>query len=164
MSLYWIDVDNLKLAIAARPRGNDWLADDIRSLRDAGIDLLVSALTPPEAEELGLKDEEDCCGGSGIEFLSFPIEDRSVPDSPSFDTFLGDLNEHLSKGQRVAVHCRAGIGRSAIIAACLLTRNGLSAEAAFSAIQKARGIPVPDTPEQRRWVEEFSQRQKTKAR
>ena len=162
MSLYWIDVDNLKLAIAARPRGNDWLADDIRSLRDAGIDLLVSTLTPPETEALGLKDEEDCCGGSGIEFLSFPIEDRSVPVSPSFDTFLGDLNEHLSKGRRVAVHCRAGIGRSAIIAACLLTWNGLSAEAAFSAIQKARGIPVPDTLEQRRWVEEFSQRQKTK--
>jgi hypothetical protein len=80
-----------------------------------------------------------------------------VPNVPNaFDTLLNDLNERLSKGKGVAVHCRAGIGRSAIIAASLLTRNGCSAEAAFSAIQKARGIPVPDTPDQRRWVEQYS--------
>lgn len=160
MSLYWIAVQNVKLAIVARPRGNDWLADDVRALRDAGIDVLVSALTLPEVDELGLKDEQDCCRRCGIEFLSFPIEDRSVPASPSFDTFLRDVNERLTKGERVAVHCRAGIGRSAIIAACLLMRNGLSPEAAFAEIEKARGISVPDTPDQRRWVEEYSHRQK----
>lgn len=115
---------------------------------------------PQKLEELGLKDEADCCRHCGIEFLSFPIEDRSVPTNPSFDTFLRNVNEHLTKGERVAVHCRAGIGRSAIIVACLLMRNGLSAEAAFAAIQKARAIPVPDTPEQRRWVEEYSRTQK----
>lgn len=165
MSLYWIAVENLKLAIAARPRGNDWLDGDMRSLRAAGIDALVSALTLPEAEELGLKDEEDCCRRCGIEFLSFPIEDRAVPGTANaFDTFLRDLSAHLGKGKRVAIHCRAGIGRSAIIAACVLTRNGLSAEAAFSAIEKARGVPVPDTPEQRRWVEEHFEKQKTEPR
>ena len=160
MNLYWIAADAMRVAIAARPRGDDWLADDIQSLKEAGVDVLVSALTLSEAEELGLTAEEDCCRRCGIEFLSFPVEDRSVPATMNaFDAFLNDLNKRLSKGKRVAVHCRAGIGRSAIIAACLLSQNGLSAEAAFSAIQKARGILVPDTPEQRRWVERYSSEQ-----
>jgi protein-tyrosine phosphatase len=73
--------------------------------------------------------------------LSFPIEDRSVPLSlAAFDKFLNDLNKRLSEGKRVAIHCRAGIGRSTIIAACLLLWNGFSAGAAFEAVEKARGI------------------------
>lgn len=105
-------------------------------------------MTLSEAEELGLRAEEDCCRSCGIEFLSFPVEDRSVPASlNAFDTLLNSLNNDLGKGKRVAVHCRAGIGRSAIIVACLLMRNGFSADVAFRAIAKARGIPVPDTPD-----------------
>ena len=43
--------DVLRLAIAPRPRGYDWLVDDIRLLKRAGVDLLVSALTHAEADE-----------------------------------------------------------------------------------------------------------------
>jgi hypothetical protein len=50
-------------------------------LQRAGIDVVVSALTAAENEELGLVEESRCCQSRGIEFLSFPIEDRSVPNS-----------------------------------------------------------------------------------
>jgi hypothetical protein len=36
------------------PRGHDWLPDDINLLQRAGIDVVVSALTAAENEELGL--------------------------------------------------------------------------------------------------------------
>lgn len=157
MNLYWIASDQIRLAIAPRPRGDEWLADDVRSLKEAGVDVLVSALTRSEAEELGLTSEEGCCRRSGLEFLSFPVEDRSVPAKlDTFDTLLNNLKQRLGNGKRVAVHCRAGIGRSAIIVACLLMRNGFSSKAAFLAIEKARGLSVPDTEEQRRWVEQYS--------
>ena len=53
MSLYWIDREGVRLGIMPRPRGNDWLSDDLRLLRQAGVDVIVSALTALEAEELG---------------------------------------------------------------------------------------------------------------
>ena len=145
------------MAIIPRPRGHDWLPDDIAFLRRAGVDLVVSALTAVETEELGLLEESRCCRSSGLEFVSFPIEDRSVPASLSeFNDLLDSVMESLRKGKAVAVHCRAGIGRSSIIAAAALIRNGLSADAAFGAIEESRGCPVPDTPEQRQWMENFS--------
>ncbi|HVB36074.1 MAG TPA: dual specificity protein phosphatase family protein [Candidatus Acidoferrales bacterium] len=157
MNPYWIKTEGVRLAIVPRPRGQDWLPDDIAFLRRAGVDLVVSALTAVEAEELGLVEESRYCRSNGLEFLSFPIEDRSVPVSFSeFNDLLDSVTESLRKGKAAAVHCRAGIGRSSMIVAAALIRNGLSADAAFNAIEESRGCPVPDTPEQRQWVENFS--------
>ncbi len=57
MNPYWIDLGSCRLAILPRPRGFDWLADDIAAARRAGVDVLVSALTETESEELGLSEE-----------------------------------------------------------------------------------------------------------
>jgi len=78
MSLYWINREGVRLGIMPRPRGNDWLPDDLRMLRQAGVDVIVSALTAPEAEELGLVAEAQECAQNGLLFISFPIEDRSL--------------------------------------------------------------------------------------
>jgi len=61
---YWIKTiktDGVRLAIIPRPRGQDWLPDDINLLQRAGIDVVVSALTATENEELGLVEESRCC-------------------------------------------------------------------------------------------------------
>jgi protein-tyrosine phosphatase len=130
---------------------------DLRMLRQAGVDVIVSALTASEVEDLGLSEEAQGCALAGLVFISFAIEDRSVPTSQvDFSALVNQLLEYSRKGKAIAVHCRAGIGRSSMIAACVLIRNGLSAESAFQAIEESRGCPVPDTPEQRRWVERFS--------
>jgi hypothetical protein len=36
--VYWIDVPRAGLAMMARPRSGDWLADEIASWKQAGID------------------------------------------------------------------------------------------------------------------------------
>ncbi len=46
-----------RLAIALRPRGGDWLSDEIRSWRDMGLNVVVSLLTPNEILELELDQE-----------------------------------------------------------------------------------------------------------
>jgi hypothetical protein len=43
-----------------------------------------------------------------------------------------------------------------LLAACLLVSTGLSPEAAFGQLTQARGCPVPETSEQRQWVEGFA--------
>jgi protein-tyrosine phosphatase len=102
--------------------------------------------------------EAKCCKESAIESLSFPIGDRSLPDSESsLEAFINSLNEWVKRGKSIAIHCRAGIGRSSMLCACLLVRQGLSSESAFQKIQIARGCVVPDTPEQHDWLSPLPQ-------
>jgi protein-tyrosine phosphatase len=146
-----------RLAILPRPRGGDWLADEIESWRRASINVVVSLLTPDEAADLGLTDEPTASRAGGIEFMSFPIPDRGVPDSTAAAVNLfAALGDSLAHGKTVAVHCRQGIGRSALVAAGLLTRSGVDAETAIRCVAAARGLPVPETDEQREWIAAFA--------
>jgi protein-tyrosine phosphatase len=155
MNLYWIKAQGLQLAVVPRPRGGDWLLDHLKSLKQAGIKVLVSLLTAAESHELGLLEEAQCCREVGIVFLTFPIEDRSVPSSSGdFVRFTELADSKLNRSLAIGIHCRAGIGRSSLFAACLLSRHGYEPGAAFEVITQARGVPVPDTVEQRRWVEQ----------
>jgi protein-tyrosine phosphatase len=156
MNIDWIKAPGLQLAIVPRPRGGDWLLDDLHSLKAAGIDVLVSLLTQAEADELGLSSEAQGCKEVGIKFLGFPIEDRSVPSSAAaFSTFTEQADSEMKKHRAIGIHCRAGIGRSSLFAACLMARHGYEPSPAFEAITQARGRSVPDTDEQRRWVERW---------
>ena len=140
----------------ARPRGGEWLADEIAGLRAAGVDIVVSLLEPAEVEELGLAEEPTLCSAQEIQFVSFPIADRGVPGSTTAVTSLSNyLSSALTAGRSIVVHCRAGIGRSSLAAACIMTCMGSNCDDAFEAIGSARGLSVPDTDEQRRWVAAF---------
>jgi protein-tyrosine phosphatase len=150
---------NGRLAIVPRPRGGDWLEDELRAWREVGIDVIVSLLTPDEVAELGLEEEGALSEASGVRFLEFPIPDRSVPSSQeSTLEFVGKLEELLTSGNSVGVHCRQGIGRSALIAACLLVMSDIEPATALQRISVARGYPVPETEEQREWLIRFTQR------
>jgi protein-tyrosine phosphatase len=59
----------------------------------------------------------------------------------------------MAAGQRVGIHCRACIGRASVVAVSLLIRSGLPAEKAWQKVEAARQFPVPDTKEQREWVD-----------
>ena len=157
--IYWIEGPwHGRLAILPRPRGGDWLADEVRSWKKAGINIVVSLLTPDETSDLELTQESKLVHVDGLEFLSFPIVDRSVPGSQGKALeFVRKLGNALDQGKHVGIHCRQGIGRSAVIAASLLVLSGLDPEIAFQRVSDARGVSVPETPEQREWVITLSQ-------
>jgi protein-tyrosine phosphatase len=145
-----------RLTILPRPRGGDWLEDEVQAWRQAGVNTVVSALEANETEELGLAAEGELAQASGIEFVSYPIPDRGVPGSiRTTADLVRRLEMALGQGNTVAFHCRQGIGRSAILAACLLVLAGLDPAKAFERIAAARGCSVPDTQEQRNWVARF---------
>lgn len=142
-----------RLGIVPRPRGGDWLADEIRSWRAAGLDVVTSLLTPAEVAELELQEEEARAREEGLEMLAFPIPDYGVPSSlEAVANLVSRLEKALEAGKNVGVHCRQGIGRSSLLVATLLVAAGDDPEEAFRRIEKARGRPVPDTAEQREWV------------
>ena len=157
--LYWIPLTKTgRLATGPRPRAGDWLHDELKAWRQVGVDVIVCLLTPAEQLELGLTVEAQACQENGMMFLSYPIEDFGLPESSHKTLKLIDqVNDLLDEGKAIAIHCRAGIGRSTMIAASVLARQGIDAQTALAGIEKARGLKVPDTEEQREWVINFAQ-------
>jgi protein-tyrosine phosphatase len=158
--LYRIErVDPGALSIMARPRGGDWLAEEIQAWQEAGVDVIVSLLTPTEQTELGLDEEAWLCAQHQLAFWPFPIPDRALPsENAEADRLVEEIVAALYAGKHVAVHCRMGIGRSAMLAAAALVTLGDTVQQAFDRIETARGLPVPDTQEQRRWVQQYAAR------
>jgi protein-tyrosine phosphatase len=152
--LHWIEIPG-RLAIMARPRADDWLEVDIVEWKMAGVDLVISLLEREEVSDLGLQREAELCRASGIEFVSFPIPDRGVPDLRPTLEVARSIAGDIAGGRSVAVHCRAGIGRSSMIAACAMICSGIEAAEALTLIKAARGVIVPDTEEQREWIISF---------
>ncbi len=161
--LFWIPGPwRGQLAIAARPRGGEWLEDEARAWRRAGVDTVVSLLEQSEEAQLGLLDERRTAEGHEIDFISFPIPDRGTPRSIRDATALiARVATELEAGKNIAVHCRQGVGRSGLIAAGVLMASGLSAEEAMQTVSSARGVTVPETPEQRKWTEQLPTRTPT---
>jgi len=156
--LYWIEGPlKGRLAIMARPRAGDWLRDEISDWATENIDVVVSLLEPGEVVELELDTEDDLCRERGIEFVSFPIPDRGVPASvPNTAELARRLAARIAEGHSVAIHCRAGIGRSALLAARVLVCAGIDAGKVFDLIAAARRLKVPDTDEQIGWLHHFA--------
>ena len=142
-----------QLAVVLRPRGGDWLEDELIRMKEGGIETLVSMLEEKEAAMLGLEEEGPLAERLGMRFLSYPIPDVHVPqDLDSFDLFVARLASRLRAGIRTGVHCRGSIGRATVVAACTLIHLGFKPKAALAAVAAARGLAVPDTEEQRQWI------------
>jgi protein-tyrosine phosphatase len=146
-----------RLALAARPRGGDWLEDELAAWCKAGVDAVVSLLTPDEESDLELSNEKRETLKQGLEFFSLPIEDRSIPDKEDgFRDTVEHVNQLLSAGKKVAIRCRQGIGRTCLLTSCFLLSRGFSPRDAVAALSAARGVPVPETDEQRRWIDGYA--------
>ncbi|MGN6438292.1 MAG: protein-tyrosine phosphatase family protein [Agriterribacter sp.] len=65
---------------------------------------------------------------------------------------MDSLTRKIDEGQSVVIHCRMGIGRSSIIAACVLLKYKLKAKVIIENISSIRGLKVPDTDEQLSWL------------
>ncbi len=153
--LYWIEsIDRGRLAIAPRPRGGEWLSGEFAQWQRAGLDVVVSLLTDEEVSELRLQREETQAKENGLLFLRLPIKDRCIPESRAeAKGLIATITNLLREGKGVCVHCRMGIGRSALIAAGVLLGLGNDVAAAFRLVENARKMKVPDTDEQVEWVQ-----------
>src|SRR5215469_14284257 len=66
--LYWVNgLWPGKLAVAARPRGGEWLKAELTNWQRAGISVFVSLLTPDEEREFELEDERHDAAAQGID-------------------------------------------------------------------------------------------------
>lgn len=121
------------------------------------------------ARELGIRrvvdvrvemvDDEDVLGAHGIELLHLPTLDRCAVSLPMLHDGVAWVNAQLSAGHKVYVHCEHGIGRSALLACCVLVSRGLPPLDALE-LAKTRRPQVSPSPEQLQaflaWLAEWS--------
>ncbi len=155
--LHWVSgIEPHRLALMARPRGGEDLRSEVVAWQAAGIGLVVSLLEPSEVRELELGGEAQLCEEHQVEFRSFPIRDRGTPESTrELLALLAELEHQLRAGKAVAIHCRAGIGRTGLVAGSLVHRLGVPLAEVFQLLSRSRGVPVPDTEAQVQWVQKY---------
>ncbi len=153
--IYWLPLSLPgRLGTMPRPRGHDWLEDEIAHLRRSKVDILVSALKWAECVELDLLQEPQLARRAGLEMVEFPIPDRGCPESSlRFIECVQSLAREVEQGKSVVVHCRQGIGRASLLAVGVLGALSYSSEQAWQLMSDVRGRQVPDTEAQRDWLD-----------
>ena len=106
------------------------LEDDLAGLAGLGITTLVclTAETPP------IESDKLACHGIGS--LALPIPDMGAPSLEDGLTFLEDLQRRLNAGEVVALHCRAGLGRTGMMLAAHLIHQGASSLEALERVRR----------------------------
>ncbi len=126
----------------------------MRTLAERGTTVLGSMLTDEEVQILGLTDEGAVAERHGLRFVRFPIVDHRTPTSvEDAISFADGLADAYRAGESIVLHCFAGIGRSALMAIATLVRAEVPLEEATLALSAARGLRVPETPEQWAFVQ-----------
>jgi hypothetical protein len=132
-------------------------ADLERLVRGYDARILVSLLRPTEYPLLGIEDLADRAAAHQLDFHAFPITDAGVPSSvASTATLVPMLLARVLSGDTVVVHCRGGLGRAGLVAACCLTAVGYDAERAIATVRAARGSTI-ETRGQERFIAEFAE-------
>ncbi|PID44002.1 MAG: protein tyrosine phosphatase [Gammaproteobacteria bacterium] len=140
------------LSVMAMPATGKHIENEFFGLKRLGVSKVVCLLEWPEQCDLGLGAEQEYCEKYGLEYESFPIPDMGLPDTGPANRLLDQLANEIANGKHVVIHCRAGIGRTGMMAGGILVKTGMSPADALKLISLARGVQVPDTGEQVQWL------------
>ena len=146
-----------KLSLMARPLGTEYLEDYLTELKLLDVHTVVSLLETQEQYALGLSQEGAVCQQLGLGYLHLPIPDRGLASTAKALNLARQIQSLLAANQHIAVHCRAGIGRTSLIIGAVLILEGLTAQAALEQMSRTRGVEVPDTEEQAEWLRQLPQ-------
>jgi protein-tyrosine phosphatase len=81
-------------------------------------------------------------GQLGCRWLHLPIRNFGAPDdAAAFRREIGALAQALRTGDKVLLHCAAGLGRTGTAAACVLKALGLPTEEALQRVRDAGSNP-----------------------
>lgn len=130
------------------------LAQDLASIRAWGAAALVSLVERDELELLGITAIGKQAQRIALDWYHLPIADFRAP-GPAFEQGWSECGQtiltRLRKGERIMIHCLAGLGRTGTIAARILVELGLPPRAAIAHVREARPGAIQN-PEQERYL------------
>ncbi|MEX1993994.1 MAG: ADP-ribosylglycohydrolase family protein [Steroidobacteraceae bacterium] len=149
---FWVEPG--RILAGEYPAGADEEAtqDRLQRLLDAGIDCFIDLTEPGEMDAY-----EGFLPGpyarDPVVYLRKPIPDHGLPQSADqMQEILDEIDAALAEGRRIYLHCRAGIGRTNLVAGCWFASAGASGDAALVRLNErwqgsARSRSWPTVPE-----------------
>lgn len=100
---------------------------DLKALRRCGVTMLIT---------LTEKDfPQDALARNGLKNFHLPVYDHESPTVAQIQMLLARMSAGLRRGEVLAVHCLAGLGRTGTVLAAWLVREGLTAEEALRRVR-----------------------------
>ncbi len=127
---------------------------DLAQIGAFAPDIVLSLTTEAEMAAHGVADLPNRLSVSGISWHAFPIGDFGIPTPEAerdWKTVAAEMRETLDRGGRVLIHCKAGLGRTGMVALRLMVETGEDPETALERLRAARPGTV-ETEAQKDWA------------
>lgn len=130
---------------------------DMQTLAVSGVDVLAPLIEDFEFDMLGMDGYHAAAELNNLEVKTFAIPDQHAPGKRAdFAAFIDELMTDLLDGRGVVVHCRGGLGRAGLAAACLLIQGGMPADEAVALVRRTRSPHAIETREQVQFIHDFA--------
>jgi len=137
-NLSWVTAD---LAVGGSfPAGR---AADLARTHGVGAVIDVRSEACDDADELAACD---------LRFLHLPTPDHHAVDQAMLDLGVAFAGRARADGLNLLVHCEHGIGRSALVALCVLVDRGLGPLEALARAKDARALVSPSPAQYEAWA------------
>jgi len=132
-----------KIYLHSMPGRHESWADFVEAATAAQISDIVCLTPVYEITKKSPAYEEALREKFPYKIHCFPIPDFDVPDDESeFFLFIGSVANVVRAGRHILIHCGAGIGRTGMVASCLLLALGCSVEEVRDAVTSAGSDPA----------------------
>ncbi|XP_003206874.1 cyclin-dependent kinase inhibitor 3 isoform X4 [Meleagris gallopavo] len=133
------------------------LQKDIDELKNCGTRDVFVLCTKGELLKYRVPNLIDAYQECGICVHHYPIPDGDAPDITTCCTILEELRSCLESNRKTIIHCYGGLGRSCLIAACLLLQlsDAVTPQQAIDSLRELRGSRAIQTIKQYNYIHDF---------
>ncbi|KAG7466160.1 hypothetical protein MATL_G00161850 [Megalops atlanticus] len=136
------------------------LQKDIGELQDQGVQDVFVFCTRGELHKYRVPCLLDAYQQQGFRVHHLPFPDGGIPELAQCCQILDELQHCLENNRKTVIHCYGGLGRSGLMAACLLLKLSvtMTPDKAIDILQQLRGGGAIQTVKQYNFLHEFRER------